>query len=172
MVMKCPNCEAENPEGAAVCVKCGKQIGSTGKMSVSKKLSVNVLGLLGAIIGVVAIFLAWLEAGGMTADLMDAFDMSSSELGYIAAVVFIIGTVVAFLSSIGFILQLAGVAAWGLWFADTYKGLSGVDLGIGFYLGIVSAVIVLVSIVKPLGPGLMHGPYRKMQRFMVFTRAK
>jgi len=135
------------------------------------KLNVNLLGLVGAVIGVVAIFLAWLEAGGMTADLRDALDMPSSELGYTAAIIFIVGTVIALVSSIGFILQLAGVAAWAMWFSDTYQGFSGVNLGVGFYLGIVSAVIVLVSLVKPMGIG-MKGPYTLKQRLMVFTPVK
>jgi len=134
----------------------------------------NVLCLLGAIIGVVAIFLAWLTMSAMgfsvDADLTDALDMPSSELGYTAAILFIVGSVMAFLTSIGFIIQLAGVAAWYVWYADTYQGMgSVVDLGVGFYLGVVSAVIVLISIVKPMGPG-MKGPYTLKQRLMTFTR--
>jgi hypothetical protein len=130
---------------------------------------INLLGLVGAITGIVAIFSTWLGLGHLiTFNLIDVLnDVSANGIAWYSAVLFITGTLVALLSSVGGVLQVGGVS---LWWYYVLRESDKIPSKVGSYIGLISAIIVLASMVRPLGPGLMKGPFELKSRLLVFTR--
>jgi len=135
---------------------------------------VNLFCIAGAMIGVIAIFSRWVGNWLIDLNLLDVMNLSDSAGGasnyYLPGLVFIIGTLIAFLSPLGGFLQIIGAPWFIVVWANRHEG--EVLSSIGAYLGIASAIVVLVSMVRPLGPGLMTGPFTVRNRLSVFSQGK
>jgi hypothetical protein len=132
-------------------------------------VKVNVLGLVGAVIGLVAIFATWIGRlfGLIKLNLIDVLnDAPSDSLAYYSAILFVTGTLVAFLSSFGGVIQLSGVVLWWEYVIDRQGEIPS---RMASYLALASGVIVLASMARPLGPGLMKGPFALKNRLLNFT---
>jgi hypothetical protein len=132
------------------------------------RVRVNVLCLVGATIGLASILLPW--AGTRAGPFLyeeNAFvvwiwnlvqDLVSVPDLYVAFLLFLGGTILAFLTSVGGIFQAIGLIGFYLEEIDrqaslgqhsSYEG----QFAFGFYFAILSSALVLASIVKPLGIG-------------------
>jgi hypothetical protein len=138
-------------------------------------MKVNALGLVGAVIGAVAVFSTWLGGyvlffGNINWNLLNVLnEFPSDHIAYYSALIFIIGTLVAFLSPAGGVLQVAGVL---LWWSYTLHDLGVMPTKMASYLGLTSAIIVLASMARPVGPGLMTGPFDIKSRLLIFSGGK
>ena len=134
------------------------------------KWRVNILALTGAIVGLVAIFLAWFNIwflGTHNYNLLDIINRADDQSLLAGCWIFLIGVLVCFLSPLGGVLEVAGVGIFISWFmgeADKIPSQAGA------YVGIVSAVIALVSMVKPLGLGYADTDSGLTSRLFVFSR--
>lgn len=125
-------------------------------------VSVNVLCLLGAIVGIVSLFLPWCvlvdgpnELGrSLLAFMVDSRGLPLEPM-FVAALMFITGTVVAFLFPAASAVQAAGVVLFlqtFMAFPDSIMGWH-YELSSGFYAGILSSAMVLAGLLRPVGPG-------------------
>ena len=134
------------------------------------RLEINLLSILGGAIGLMCLVLPWFEAHWRYFPYYDdtnqftLFQFSSMYLGsvltWIAGVVFVAGSIVALFSPLGAIGQFAG---WGVFLYDLrgfaayaedhyghyFSPTAETSFSIGFFLGLVSALIVLVSLFIP-----------------------
>lgn len=125
------------------------------------RLRLNILCLVGAIIGVVAVFSTWITIGFMfwsrEMNLIDLYNqVGSSSDFYLPAVLLLIGAVVAFVSPLGGILQVVGAPLFFSAFASNSE--NALPSGLGPYLAIVGALIVLGSLMYPVGIGYRQKP--------------
>ncbi len=132
---------------------------------------VNALCFIGAVIGVIAIFSVWMSSIFILWyrdwNLFNVVsDLNSSTRFWLPALLFILGTVVAFISPLGGLAQVAGIC---IWFSDTVAFADKLPSKIGPYLGIISAVIVLVSAVKPVGLGYQSKPTGALGRLLTIS---
>jgi hypothetical protein len=129
-------------------------------------MRINVLALAGAVVGVVALFSTWESVLSRDLSLPDVLTRYTYEaLAYWSAVVIIIGVVVSFITSFGSVIEFLGVA---MWWADTFDLQGDIPTRPGSYIVLVSAIILLVSMIRPLGPGLMRGPFTLKDRLLNF----
>ena len=135
---------------------------------------VNLLALVGAIIGVVAIFPTWVSASlfvwSADFNLIDLVNDAENATLLVGCWLFLIGVILAIFTPLGGFLEIIGVALFMTWFVPETDG--DLPSNIGSYLGIVAGVIALVSLARPLGPGLMSGPIRLKDRLLVFSSQK
>jgi hypothetical protein len=141
---------------------------------------VNVLALAGATLAVVSMYLIWYHtsevirymdlgmADPMICDwtLIDGYErMRSSFPLWLPFTLFIIGTIAAFITPLGGIVQLSGVV---LFF---YTLTNGGDLPakIGPYVGLISGALALTSMVYPIGLGYRRKPINIVGRLLVFS---
>jgi len=141
----------------------------------AQAMKVNALELVGAIIGAIAIFSTWITVGFLFWDremnLLNVInETGASSDWWFPSLLFVIGTVIAFVSPIGGFLQLVGAPWFMIVFTQHADGR--IPSGIGPYLGLASAVVVLASMARPIGPGLMTGPFDIESRLVVFSGAK
>lgn len=150
--------------------------------------SVNVLCICGAVIGVAAALCSWYvvsegsaeESTSIVTTLLEITDGWNPYLDpwlwMAIGLSFIGGTVLAFVTPLACIPQ-----AFGLWLTvahilDVRHTLilggvgSSIDLGLGFYLGVLSAGLILASIVVPVGPGFETGARGLRNRLLVRVR--
>ena len=116
----------------------------------------NILCFVGAVIGVIAVFSTWITVGFMfwsrEMNLIDVYNqVGSSSDFYLPAVLLLIGVVVVFITPVGGILQIIGVPLFLSAFASNSDGK--LPSGVGPYLALVGAVIVLTSLAYPVGLG-------------------
>ena len=151
------------------------------------KWRVNVLALIGVIIGIIAIFSTWYSVhdGELLPpnqperdyNLIDAATLEHPSFGgmldwqiwIIGAWLFIIGTFIAIFSPLGGILQMIG-----LWLGP----MLGVVITQGVYssawpqlLALASAIICCIAIVKPFGLNYGKGPIGLKVRLLTFSKA-
>ena len=155
-----------------------KPIGEERRLaSVATAMKVNVLGLVGAVIGVVAVFSVWYSTfflpywpPGRVYISMNLIDVLNEwpayHIAWFSGVIFIIATLGTFVSPSGGILQIAGVM---LWWTYVFQASGKMPSEIGSYVGLASAVISLTSIVRPIGPGLAKGPFSFRNRLLIFS---
>lgn len=138
--------------------------------------NVNLLCMVGASIGLLAVFVAWMnEPPGIPGppdirwEPSIAYMLANHYLYFGASAAFLVGTIVAFASPIGGILQSASLAAFAIGIVESGSDpwLDGIDpqqtLRVGMYLGIASCTLVLTSLFSPLGTGkLRPGKSRKI----------
>lgn len=112
------------------------------------KWQVNILALVAAILGPVAVFSGWVD-GGYSPDLnlIDSLDYSLPVIPSAGCWLFLIGVLICFLSPIGGILEIVGVGLFLNWYLPQLELIN--DDPMGSYLGVVSAIIALASMVKP-----------------------
>jgi hypothetical protein len=132
-------------------------------------LSVNFLCLIGAMIGLGSIVMpwTWVEIGLWHADmtLLESILYSRADVRAAAGLVFAAGTILAFAFPLACGLQIAGLAwfyhSWAQhWF---YNGTTG-GLSIGFFVAVISCIVVVASVVWPTGPGCGSPRVRKPLR--------
>lgn len=145
--------------------------GDTRSGEMAMKWNVNLLGLAGAIVGIVAIFSRWLGSWLKDYNLIDVInllDSADAPQDYLyASVLVVLGAVIALLSPLGGFLEIVGAAWFLLTWANRHEG--DIMSDIGPYLAIASGVIALVSLVRPMGIGLMRGPFSLRSRLLVFS---
>jgi hypothetical protein len=147
------------------------------------KWRVNILPLVGVIIGMVAIFSVWYSVhdGGLLPlnqperdyNLIDAAILEhpsfiGGQIWIIGAWLFITGTIIAILSPLGGIIQMIG-----LWMGP----FIGVGISQGVYgsvwpsfLAMVSSIICCISIVKPFGLNYSRRPLKLKDRLLTFGK--
>jgi len=154
-----------------------------------KKLRVNILCLVGAFVGLIAIVLPWNSVFffivNINVNLIDLINLGSGSLVQtspeagilvIGGIIFIIGTLVAFLTPTGGIVQIAGL---GILFSFFSGADSDFPNGIGFYLSCISAIMVLfglvgakmmiVSLTEPMSIGFDNRPPNMRDRLLTFN---
>jgi len=128
-------------------------------------MKVNVLGLAGAVVGVLAVFSTWLSAP-RSMNLLDIYEnIAHDQLAYWSAVAIILGTLVSFVTPTGALAQIAGIYMWWSWGEDAPSD-------VGFYVVMASSIILFVSLVRPLGPGLIRGPFTIRNRLLTFDYSR
>lgn len=132
----------------------------------------NILGIVGALIGVVAVFSTWITVGFMfwtkEMNLIDVFnEVESSSDFWFPAVLCLIGTAVAFMSPLGGILQIVGVPLFISAFTSQTDG--EIPSGIGPYIALVGAVVVLASLLYPVGIGYSKKPVGIIGRLLTIS---
>jgi len=153
----------------------------------------NQLCILGAIIGLIALLLpwTWMQMGGTSGasiayytmhppgaiGLLNAFDILSlsyldflfSSLYMSILILYILGTITAFISPIGGFIQIAGALLY----------IPAIPSELRFYwfvpfgelLGIYSGMIVVVSMLWPIGAGYADGAMGIRARLVTFRRS-
>lgn len=81
-----------------------------------------------------------------------------------SASLFLIGFVIAFITPLGGLLEIAGVTGFLIGVVPDLDGG-----GIGLYVGVLSALIVTSSMVVPLGPGFKWGVFDFKSNFLTFA---
>ena len=124
---------------------------------------VNVHTILGGIIGVIALFLPWVVVDGneqhSIVDIIiggNGLGMSLDLLLPLAGIVFLMGTILIFVSPLGAIAQIAGTS--GAMFLAGVASLANsdsrsIEVGFGAYIGLISGVIAFTSMAFPFGFG-------------------
>ncbi len=166
----------------------GEVHGDSPEPGVALVWNVNLLCLVGASIGVVSAFVAWINEPptipGPWSNYREPsliFMVANHYLYRGAAAVFLIGTLAAFASSLGGVLQTASLIVFAKGIIDSGGDpwLDGIDpqqtLNIGMYLGIVSCALVMTSLSSPLGTGCLRPGrsrnIRLMERLLTFTHS-
>lgn len=165
--MKCPNCGAENPEAKKFCGDCGKEIPVLRtEHGETKQLRLNISCIVGASIGLLSLFATWLlyyspTEATPTAQHLQLYDLfgdrfgavvseSISSTGFmIAGTLCLIGTVIAFVTPLGGLLQTTGAAGFVV-VTSTYSDLKP---GIGVFIALIAGVVVIASLAYPIGLG-------------------
>jgi len=156
---------------------------------------INVLCIVGAMIGITCILTTWalvtetppgwpdktirtkavnIQPSGwsMLDALIATLNPSSNAYGNAELIAYILmfmgGAVASFLTPLGGVPQLAGAIGF---YTTSQADLFVHDFGAGFVIAIVSAAIVLTSIVWPMGVGYDKGPIDLRARLLTFTRA-
>jgi len=130
----------------------------------SSSMRINLLTITGAIIGVISLLAVWCitrisvpapligEEANIGLNLILKPIQSSERIAdilYMSGILFFIGTIIAFFSPIGGFAQISGIfllligtsSDWNAWYFD---------LKIGPIIGLISALIVLLSILFPI----------------------
>ena len=101
-------------------------------------------------------------------NLIDVYNqVGSSSHYYLPAVLLLIGAVVVFITPVGGILQVIGVPIFLSVFATNSDGK--LPSGVGPYLALVGAVIVLASLVYPVGLGYRQKPIGVLGRLLTVS---
>ena len=132
----------------------------------------NILCLVGAVVGVIAVFSTWMTLGfGFSTREMNLIDIytevrSSSDF-WLPAVLCLIGAAVSFISPLGGVLQIVGAPLYVAVFMSTSD--PRLPSGIGPYLALAGAIIVLASLVYPVGPGYRIKPVGVTGRLLTIS---
>jgi hypothetical protein len=139
--------------------------------------STNVLCLCGLVLGLAAMFCTWTY-------LSDPDSFSSSffvppphaSLSSTGVQLFILGTALAIVTPLSGVVQAGGLVAYAVSVMDRAAEVSAhsdgtieFGLSVGFYAGVVSAALVLGSLVRPMGPGFGSTRVDIMRRLRVFS---
>lgn len=138
----------------------GKEIDIMDSTSLKKNTSYiwGIIGIIGALIGIVAIAVSWFTSSGMDYTGIDLIDYDGSFQIYIPVIVAVLGVISLILfavgmtgngsrKNVGYISALFGIITIILaivsymWAGDEFTDLS---YGIGFYLAVASGVITLI----------------------------
>lgn len=164
----------------------GEKHGNPPEPSIAIVWNVNLLCLVGACIGLVAAFVVWINEPpsipgppNIRWEPSVVYMVTNHYLYYGISAAFLVGTIVAFASPIGGIMQSASIVAFAIGIVESGNDpwVDGIDpqqtLRIGMYLGIVSCTLVMTSLISPLGIGdLRPGKGRKirlMERLLTIT---
>lgn len=156
--------------------------GPGSSVQVTYGRSVNVLCLCGAIIGVAAALSSWVcysEMGySVTVALGEYIQPSHYDsfhpLLFYGGMLFVVGTLLSFLTPLSGIVQGTGLSLFAVDFLGISAHLDDVEvvLRTGFYAGIVSAALVLASLFVPMGPGFGSVRHGFRHRLSVFRGAR
>jgi len=150
-----------------------------------KKLRVNILCLIGAFAGLFAILLPWYSGLFSSAGLLDIIRMYTGYLGglsstytlmAIGAIIFVIGTLITFLTPTGGFVQIVGL---GIFLYVVLPIPYGMPDGIGFYLGYFSIIMILagmlagkmmtIRLTEPISIGYDGRPPSMRDRLLTFS---
>ncbi len=141
--------------------------------------STNVLCLCGLVLGLAAMFCTWTylsNPDSINTSFFVPVLHTSSNLSSTGAWLFILGTAFAIVTPLSGLVQAGGLVAYAVGVLDRAAELSAhsdgtVELGlsIGFYIGVVSAALVLGSLIRPMGPGFGSTRVNVMRRLRVFS---
>lgn len=147
------------------------------------KIRLNVLALCGALLAFVCIALPWATlsvaspAPQVVVEQRPLFDYLSGNLATHSSYIFIIGSAITFITTLGVIVQMVGFVWFWVAFANsmgTYPGRGGTleeAFGIGFYLSVLAMLMVAVSIILPLGLGYYRRKKNARGRIFVWGEA-
>ena len=138
------------------------------------KLNVNLLAIAGIGVGIISMLSDWLVmvslSGNVGYNAIDLFNMPIKDDFTTATLLFLSGTVLALITPMSGILQLTGVALF-LSAAEAMPGHGVVDwAGIGPYIGIISAIILFASVVKPIGIRYDEKHPKLVGRILTFSK--
>ena len=138
------------------------------------KLNVNLLAIAGIGVGIISILSDWLVvvslSGNIGFNAIDLFNMPIKDDFTTATLLFLSGTVLALITPMSGILQLTGAALF-LSAAEAMPGHGVVDwAGIGPYIGIISAIILFASVVKPIVIGYDEKHPKLVSRILTFSK--
>lgn len=168
--MYCPKCGVENPDSSRYCADCGTMLfvpGFTPGMHAQGiqrhpyRIRVNMLCYIGAILAVLALFLPWAVIQNELTDSrvnLGPYDFDEgfpSNFRY-SVTLFLIGTILAFLTPIGGILQFIGSVGFMLTASTTdfpIPGLVDMIFYVGPVIGFLASFMVLLSLLSPIGIG-------------------
>jgi len=162
--------------------------GSSNKVTSASPFTVNVLCIIGATVGLAAIALPWrwtsaglwYDESTLGAQIWTTTYLTSVKIDYDTLTQFVllgIGALLAFVTPLGVIPQSAGIAMFYIDELDRqvlYRehGLYEGGFGIGFFLACLSLVLVLASLIKPLGIGYNGGTLPWMRRLKVWSKPR
>lgn len=134
---------------------------------------VNVLGLVGAGVGIASLFMTWASPRsyiwGTSINLIDLLKSTDAFSDWWAASLLVtVGVSIAFFTSLGFILELFGVSLFFMTFMDRADG--ELPSTIGPYMLMVSVVVLAMSFAKPTGVGYGSQLIGIRERLLVFGR--
>jgi len=134
----------------------------TGGGMEMKKLRVNILCLLGSLIGIMAIFLPW--ASGSNGSEVFYYDLIfTAGWNPALAILFILGTGLSFITPLGAFMQLISFF--------TNQEIYSYTL-YGHIFAIISFVIIVLSILLPITLPLLKKPYSLRMRLLTFSKIK
>jgi len=138
------------------------------------KLNVNLLAVAGIGVGIISMLSDWLVmvslSGNVGYNAIDLFNMPIKDDFTTATLLFFSGTALALITPMSGILQLTGVA---LFFsaAEAMPAPGVLDwAGIGPYIGIISAIILFASVVKPIGIRYDEKHPKLVGRILTFSK--
>ena len=118
---------------------------------------VNLLCVAGAALGLVVLFVPLLEVSGEGEYVLSEILQQSQLYGTgfaLGVTLFLLGAVIAFLTPAGGFLELVGVMTYLYLVPQAYQDFDGkASPALGTYLAIGSTVVVIVSLIVPLGLG-------------------
>jgi len=128
-------------------------------------MKVNLLCLAGAAMGLLSLFFPWWQGSDLGLGLMIdrdymlvqdvLFDSTAfGSLFMVACTMYVVGTFLAFWSPLGGLVQVPGVLGFLAMFGSEVGVRRGEDtIALGAYLGLVSMIVVVISLLVPLGVG-------------------
>jgi len=139
----------------------------------------NLLCLAGAGLGALSLFLTWTDSvvspvaycTWPDSGIIDIlFNWCHAEWALrVACTLFLIGVALAFLTTLGAFFEAAGLWGFFIWYANREEQrVTGEILpeSIGPYVGIASALLVLLALVKPMGSGYGGASVGMRQRLL------
>jgi hypothetical protein len=149
---------------------------------------VNILALLGGLVGVIAICTQWIVEYGfyihnltntpLTAMrfLITHNDLPYHSIFWISLLLFFIGVIATFVSPLGGFLQLSGIGLFIYYFQDIFAGWypgveDSISLGVGLFFGSLSSLIVIVSFLRPIGVNC-GGPFSLRDRHLTIDPSR
>jgi hypothetical protein len=141
------------------------------------------LALVGATLGVASMYLNWYS----TSEIIGFFELRPWDMvwfrdwtlieGYermgsafplwLPQTLFIIGTIAAFMTPLGGVVQLSGISLFVYRLASVNDG--NLPAEVGAYVGIISGALALVSMVYPIGLGYSRRLVSLVGRLLVFS---
>jgi hypothetical protein len=145
-----------------------------GRIGGTLKLRINILAIIGALFGLLSASLTWLTSDELQAirsnsgsvhtfpdsvipnlslvGLCDTGWIFSHDLGFaLAALLFFAGTILAFYTSLGGIVQVAGYVAYFRTFDSAQAAVvSGLPSGAGPKIALISIILVITSLLFPV----------------------
>ncbi len=120
-------------------------------------MKVNALCLAGAGLGLISLFLPWWSGSSqeysLVQDVLLRPEVYSSGF-LLSATLFVVGTGIAFLSPMGGLVQLPGALGFlALFNQEIGTGRGSESFEFGVYIGLVGAIVTMVSLLVPIGVG-------------------
>ncbi len=145
----------------------------------SQTISVNLLCILGAVVGLASLLLPW----QWTAEGFSSTDWSVADLLrdgahghpgiiYPALIVYVTGTIMALFAPPGGFVQIVGLTMFCSEEIKREENYTFMETGlsVGFFVATISTAIVMAALISPTGPG--HGAGTKWWSSRAFTFAR
>jgi hypothetical protein len=134
-----------------------------------KKLRVNILCLVGSLIGIIAIFLPWASASNWSEVFY--YDLIyTAQWNPALVILFILGTGLSFITSLGAVIQFISFLCAGTeyWYYFTW-GMLPSDYGL--LCALISFILIVLSMFLLISIPPLKKPYSLKMRLLTFTRA-